>query len=132
MSSMAQSNVGGPQLYEAGDQRVPPDSEKNQAQPYHEGQKNAHQPNDSKDQRSIANRLAAAGPQNDTSSGQTETKKANEIDPTLPAKLHGNEPSRGAKVDKEIQDEEAEILAKKNAAPGGSGRGGTGDVVGKK
>ncbi|EXJ92332.1 hypothetical protein A1O3_00882 [Capronia epimyces CBS 606.96] len=114
---MSQSNVGNAQVYEAGDQRVPPDSQKNQnqAEPYHEGQKHAHQANDSKDQRSIANRLAAAGPQNETASEQGE-KSASEIDPTLPARQHGNKPSRGAQIDKEIQDEEAEILAKKGAA----------------
>lgn len=31
------------------------------------------------------------------------------------AKLHGHEPSRGAQVDKEIADEEAEMVAKKDA-----------------
>jgi hypothetical protein len=31
----------------------------------------------------------------------------------LQAKLHGNEPSKGAKVDKEIAEEEAEIISKK-------------------
>jgi hypothetical protein len=31
------------------------------------------------------------------------------------AKLHGNEPSRGAQVDKEIAEEEAEMIAKKDA-----------------
>ncbi|EXJ94074.1 hypothetical protein A1O1_02467 [Capronia coronata CBS 617.96] len=129
---MSQSNVGNSQVYEAGDQRVPPDSEKNKADPYHEGQKHSHLANDSKDQRSIANRLAASGPQNDTSSSGQGEKKANEIDPTLPARQHGNEPSRGAKIDKELQDEEAAILAKKDAAKGGSGKGGTGDVAGKK
>ena len=29
--------------------------------------------------------------------------------------MHGNEPSKGAKIDKEIADEEAEILKKKGA-----------------
>ena len=29
--------------------------------------------------------------------------------------MHGNEPSKGAKVDKEIAEEEAEIIAKKEA-----------------
>ena len=38
-----------------------------------------------------------------------------EEDPTAPARLHGNEPSKGAKIDKEIADEEAEIIAKKDA-----------------
>jgi uncharacterized membrane protein len=44
-----QSSVGNSQVYEAGDQRVPPDSQKaeNQATPYKEGEKNSHQANDS-------------------------------------------------------------------------------------
>ncbi|KAJ9646046.1 uncharacterized protein PV06_01887 [Exophiala oligosperma] len=130
------SSVGNSNVYEAGDQRVPPDGEKPefQSNPYEEGQKNSHQSNDSKDQRSIGNRLAAAGPQNDDSSRHTLSAedKAGQIDPTLPARMHGNEPSRGAKIDKEIEDEEAAILAKKDAAKGGSGKGGTGDAAGKK
>ena len=36
-------------------------------------------------------------------------------DSTLPAKSHGNEPSKGAKIDQELEDEEAEILKKKGA-----------------
>lgn len=45
---MSSSNVGNAQTYEAGDQRVPPDSEKaqNQADPYEEGKKNSHKDND--------------------------------------------------------------------------------------
>lgn len=34
-------------------------------------------------------------------------------DPTLPAQVHGNEPSKGAKIDKELKEEEDEILKKK-------------------
>lgn len=66
------------------------------------------------DERSIANRLAQADPQNDDESGKdkTEEQKAGEIDPTAPAKMHGNEPSRGAKIDKQIQDEEEELIRK--------------------
>lgn len=29
--------------------------------------------------------------------------------------MHGNEPSKGAKIDKELMDEEAEIIAKMDA-----------------
>jgi len=130
------SSVGTSGIYEAGDQRNPPDSQKpeNQAVPYEEGKEGSHQANDSKDQRSIANRLAAAESQNDSSSGKTKSAetRAAEIDPTLPARMHGNEPSRGAKIDKEIEEEEAALLAKKDAAQGGKGKGGTGDVAGKK
>ena len=37
-------------------------------------------------------------------------------DPTLPAKMHGNEPSRGAKIDAQIQAEEGEELRRKGKA----------------
>ncbi|KIW94215.1 uncharacterized protein Z519_05531 [Cladophialophora bantiana CBS 173.52] len=95
----------------------------------------------SEDNRTIANRLAASGPQNtqsnvsdNSSSGKPKSAetRAGEVDPTAPAKMHGNEPSRGAQVDKELRDEEAAILAKKDAAKGGSRSGSTGDVAGKK
>ncbi|KAB5559991.1 hypothetical protein GE09DRAFT_1220658 [Coniochaeta sp. 2T2.1] len=40
-------------------------------------------------------------------------------DPTAPAIHHGNEPSRGAKIDKELQEEDEAILKKKgDAMPG--------------
>jgi len=73
------SKVGQGAVYEAGDQRNPPDSEVKQKDRYNEGQPNSHVPNDSsswptlllyiitlanllfvpaEDQRSIANRLA--------------------------------------------------------------------------
>ncbi|OAP64964.1 hypothetical protein AYL99_00936 [Fonsecaea erecta] len=134
------SSVGNSNVYEAGDQRVPPDSQKGGEQPYEEGQKNSHLGNDSKDSRSIANRLAASGPQNtqstddSSSSGKAKSAetRAGEVDATAPARMHGNEPSRGARIDKELQDEEAAILAKKDAAKGGNKSGGTGDVAGKK
>lgn len=34
-------------------------------------------------------------------------------DSTLPAKMHGNEPSKGAKVDQQLQEEEEELLKKR-------------------
>ena len=45
---MSSSNVGNAQVYEAGDQRNPPDSEKaeNQAQRHEEGKKGSHEAND--------------------------------------------------------------------------------------
>lgn len=86
------------------------------------------------DERSIANRLAAAGDQNDTSSSGkgTQEDKLAQQDATLPAKMHGNEPSKGAKVDAELQAEEEAMLAKKDAAKGGAGKGGTGKAAGAK
>ncbi|ROV98668.1 hypothetical protein VMCG_06735 [Cytospora schulzeri] len=101
---------------EAGGQQNHPDSHKpeDHAVPYEEGKENSHQENDPKDERSIANRLAAAQDQNDPSDGsgkdKTEEQIAGEHDPTLPARMHGNEPSKGAKIDKRIEDEEAELI----------------------
>ncbi|KAK3336681.1 hypothetical protein B0T19DRAFT_471719 [Cercophora scortea] len=80
---------------------------------FEEGKPNSHNLNDSKDQRSIANRLAAAESQTDA--GDSRETALHKEDPTLPAKMHGNEPSRGAKIDAQIQAEEEELLKKKNA-----------------
>jgi len=72
------------------------------------------------DERSIGNRLNAAKAQNegDDPKGKKlddENELAKE-DPTAPAKSHGNEPSKGAKIDKSIQDEEEEMIRKKDEA----------------
>lgn len=37
-------------------------------------------------------------------------------DPTAPARMHGNEPSRGAKIDARIMQEEQEELERKGKA----------------
>ncbi|KAK9773386.1 hypothetical protein AB5N19_02470 [Seiridium cardinale] len=108
-----QSSVGTSGVYEAGDQRNAPQSELNNATRFEEGKENSHQANDSKDERSIANRLAAEESKTDEDSPQTKALKE---DPTLPAKLHGNEPSKGAKIDAEIQQEEEEYLKRKGKA----------------
>ncbi|KAI4096903.1 MAG: hypothetical protein LQ348_004714 [Seirophora lacunosa] len=129
MSGM--SSVGGSGVYEAGDQRNVKDSEVKHADRYKEGQPNSHVAIDSKDERSIANKLAreekartqvAAGRHLLTSLCLQREKEPEPIsqeardsqaDPTLPAKKHGNEPSKGAKIDAEIQQEEEEMLKKK-------------------
>ena len=59
-----------------------------------------------RDERSIANRLAAAEKQ-DSPSPHTIT------DPLKPAQDHGNEPSRGAQVDAELQAEDELRLQEK-------------------
>ncbi|KAL8968246.1 MAG: hypothetical protein Q9197_004984 [Variospora fuerteventurae] len=43
----------------------------------------------------------------------SQEARDSQADPTLPAKKHGNEPSKGAKIDAEIQQEEEEMLKKK-------------------
>ncbi|KAK3694828.1 hypothetical protein B0T22DRAFT_83148 [Podospora appendiculata] len=77
---------------------------------FEEGKANSHNLNDSKDQRSIANRLAAA--ENQTNASDDRETALHKQDPTLPAKMHGNEPSRGAKIDAQIQAEEEELVKK--------------------
>ncbi|ETS84193.1 hypothetical protein PFICI_02218 [Pestalotiopsis fici W106-1] len=107
---MTQSNVGSSGVYEAGDQRNAPQSELHNATRFEEGKEHSHQALDSKDERSIANRLAAEESKKDEEDPQTKALKE---DPTLPAKMHGNEPSRGAKIDAELQQEEEEYLKRK-------------------
>ncbi|MDI1486406.1 MAG: hypothetical protein OHK93_005634 [Ramalina farinacea] len=109
------SNVGGSGVYEAGDQRNPPNSEIPQADRYHEGQPNSHKANDSKDERSIANKLAREEKREKEPEPMSQEAKESQQDPTLPAKNHGNEPSKGAKIDAELQQEEEEMLKKKGA-----------------
>ncbi|KAI5362909.1 hypothetical protein Slin15195_G102900 [Septoria linicola] len=115
--SASQSNVGGRGTYEAGDQRNVKDSELREAaeeQRFQEGKENSHQANDPKDERSIANRLAREEkrenePEKELSKEDKESKK----DATLPAINHGNEPSKGAKIDQELREEEEAELKKK-------------------
>ncbi|SPJ80139.1 uncharacterized protein FTOL_08531 [Fusarium torulosum] len=108
------SNVGNRGVYEAGDQRNAPESERTTQEPYHEGKENSHDNLDSKDERSIANRLAAAEKESDAGD-DLETAQSKK-DPTLPARSHGNEPSKGAKIDAELQQEEQEELERKGKA----------------
>ena len=107
-----QSKVGNSGVYEAGDQRNPKDSEVEQPERFHEGSvPNAHNNLDSKDERSIANRLAAE----EKNEGDQEDPEVTAMkkDPTAPARMHGNEPSKGAKIDAQIlAEEEAELERK--------------------
>ncbi|KAL8958846.1 MAG: hypothetical protein Q9193_004174 [Seirophora villosa] len=132
MSGM--SSVGGSGVYEAGDQRNVKDSEVKHAERYKEGQPNSHVAIDSSTQRTSAQsqtnsherrrqgtQIAAGRHLLISPCLQREkepepiSKEArdSQIDPTLPAKKHGNEPSKGAKIDAEIQQEEEEMLKKK-------------------
>ncbi|PBP23507.1 hypothetical protein BUE80_DR005514 [Diplocarpon rosae] len=120
------SNVGQASVYEDGDQKNVPKSELEQEKKqsrFHEGKENSHKANDSKDERTIANKLAReakVGLPLATREGEDEEEseetKALKKDPTLPAKMHGNEPSKGAKIDAQIQAEEEEELRRKGKA----------------
>ncbi|KAJ6102739.1 hypothetical protein N7486_005166 [Penicillium sp. IBT 16267x] len=112
-----QSSVGNRNIYEAGDQRNVPQSEINERQRYREGVPVSHQNLDSKDQRSIANKLASQERKSDPSHHHNdeynEEAELSKQDPTKPAKLHGNAPSKGAKIDAELQAEDEQRLREK-------------------
>ncbi|GJN81518.1 hypothetical protein PLIIFM63780_005052 [Purpureocillium lilacinum] len=105
------SKVGTSAVYEAGDQRNVKRSEQDTSVPYEEGKVNSHKLTDPKDERSIANRLAAEERQGETPDDK-ETAQLKK-DPTLPAKMHGNEPSKGAKIDAQLQAEDEQRLREK-------------------
>jgi len=92
--------------------------EQEQPERFHEGKPHSHKAHDSKDQRSIANRLAREEQRENEPEEKDEEAKLVQKDPTLPAKSHGNEPSRGAKIDAEIQAEEEEMIKKKDEKKG--------------
>ncbi|KAM0439635.1 hypothetical protein ACHAPT_000727 [Fusarium lateritium] len=108
------SNVGNRGVYEAGDQRNAPESERQTQERFNEGVENSHIGVDSKDERSIANRLAAEE-RKEEPNDDLETQRLKK-DPTLPARAHGNEPSKGAKIDAQLQAEEEEELKRKGKA----------------
>ncbi|UNI24037.1 hypothetical protein JDV02_009816 [Purpureocillium takamizusanense] len=105
------SNVGTSAVYEAGDQRNVKRSEQDTAVPYEEGKINSHKLTDPKDERSISNRLAAEERQGEKPDDK-ETAMSKK-DPTLPARMHGNEPSKGAKIDAQLQAEDEQRLREK-------------------
>ncbi|KAK4466644.1 hypothetical protein QBC42DRAFT_282090 [Cladorrhinum samala] len=107
------SNVGNRGVYEAGDQRTSKASEVGSATRFQEGAPNSHQFNDSKDSRSLGNRAAAEKQSSDSAQESLETTLGKR-DPTLPAKIHGNKPSRGAEIDAELQADDEATLKKKD------------------
>ncbi|KAI0047971.1 hypothetical protein FA95DRAFT_1605626 [Auriscalpium vulgare] len=123
MSSGAmQSKAGNPQVYNDGDQRNPPKTHDeirdSRESAFHEGKPNAHNNLDSKDARSLGNRLAAVEHDERFGFGEELNKNNNYTveDPLKPARDQGHEPSRGAKIDKQLQEEEDEYLQRKGKA----------------
>ncbi|BGP25863.1 phosphatidylinositol glycan, class Z [Rhodotorula toruloides] len=77
---------------------------------YEEGKKNAHDLSDSKDERSIANNLAAAKAKEKAESQQEDSTGYSGV---RAAEAHGNKPSRGAQIDEELKKEDEELVKKK-------------------
>lgn len=96
--SAAQSSVGSRAIYEAGDQRNPPQSEIREAERYKEGQHGSHSTLDSKDQRSIGNKLGAqsnkADPSHHHNGVYNEEAELSKKDPTKPVSLKSLESKR--------------------------------------
>ncbi|KAE9406538.1 hypothetical protein BT96DRAFT_851526 [Gymnopus androsaceus JB14] len=110
-SGSMQSNVGNSQIYNDNEQRTSKASDKDPRARYEYAPENAHDDLDSKDQRSLANRLASA--QEHGLDNESNKTKDTVTDPLAPAQSHGNEPSKGAKIDAELQAEDEEILKNK-------------------
>ncbi|KAJ5101885.1 hypothetical protein NUU61_004107 [Penicillium alfredii] len=112
-----QSSVGHAAFYEAGDQRNPPQAVLNERERYKEGVHGSHKNLDSKDERSIANKLASQekkpNPSHHHNNEFNDEAELSKQDPTKPAKLHGNAPSKGAKIDAELQQEDEQRLREK-------------------
>ncbi|GFZ51077.1 hypothetical protein JCM24511_08835 [Saitozyma sp. JCM 24511] len=84
--------------------------------PFEHAPEHAHDRLDVKDERSIANVIADAERVEAKEKAAEERKAELQHDPTLAARSHGNEPSRGAKKDLElVQDEEEELRKKEEA-----------------
>ncbi|KAI0370452.1 hypothetical protein BV20DRAFT_1052481 [Pilatotrama ljubarskyi] len=119
MSSGAmQSNVGNPQVYEDGDQRNGPSNASQLPEPNQpranlaeQGQRNAHNVFDPKDDRNLEIRMK----QEKKMERQAERdERAQTVsDPLEPAQRHGHQPSRGAQIDADLQREDEENIKKK-------------------
>ncbi|KAI0326755.1 hypothetical protein GY45DRAFT_1437414 [Cubamyces sp. BRFM 1775] len=119
MSSGAmQSNVGNPQVYEDGDQRNAPLSTSPQERPAGQGQKNAHDIFDPKDNRNLDIRMQQEKKME--REAEREERAQTVTDPLEPAQRQGHEPSRGAQVDAELQREDEENVRKKGPYNGTS------------
>lgn len=109
------SNVGSRNIYEDGDQKNYAAGEAPQAERFHEGKPNSHLALDSKDERSIANKLAREEKREHESTPQDIQSIQYEKDATLPAKSHGNNPSKGAEIDQELREEDAAAMKGKGS-----------------
>jgi hypothetical protein len=65
------------------------------------------------DERSIANKLERESKRENESEEKSLEDRQREQDATLPARAHGNEPSKGAKIDQELREEEEAELKRK-------------------
>lgn len=68
------------------------------------------------DERSIANKLEREEKREKEGEELSLEDQQRKKDATLPARAHGNEPSKGAKIDQELREEEEAELKRKGKA----------------
>jgi hypothetical protein len=68
------------------------------------------------DERSIKNKLEREEKREEEGEEISEQEKLRRQDATAPARAHGNEPSKGAKIDQQIREEEEAELKRKGKA----------------
>jgi hypothetical protein len=68
------------------------------------------------DERTIANKLEREEKREKEGEDLSIDEQRRQQDATLPARAHGNEPSKGAKIDQELRDEEEAELKRKGKA----------------
>ncbi|KAF8131519.1 hypothetical protein EV363DRAFT_1330280 [Boletus edulis] len=108
------SKVGNPQIYEDHEQRPPKQTDHNIPKKHVPDQ--YHIDIEQLNEREIGERIVEAQHQSlDRAHGQGTLSPGADprVDPLGPATFHGNEPSRGAKIDAEIMAEEHEELKRK-------------------
>ncbi|KAH3909582.1 hypothetical protein HBI56_060160 [Parastagonospora nodorum] len=113
------SSVGNSAVYQADDQRTVSDAtieEQKKENRFHEGKDNSHKANDPKDERSIKNKLEREEKRENEDEDVSLDEQRRQQDATLPARAHGNEPSKGAKIDQQIREEEEAELKRKGKA----------------
>ncbi|KAG9308949.1 hypothetical protein JVU11DRAFT_11249 [Chiua virens] len=116
-SGAMMSNVGNSQIYEDHEQRTSKHTDHN-LPPKHVPDR-WHMDIEALNEREIGDRMAEAHQRSlDAAHGKGSMSPGADpkVDPLGPATFHGNEPSRGAKVDAEIMAEEREELRKKGKA----------------
>jgi hypothetical protein len=70
----------------------------------------------SEDERSLKNKLEREEKRENEEEDVSIDEQRRRQDATLPARAHGNEPSKGAKIDQQIREEEEAELKRKGKA----------------
>ncbi|KAK3950489.1 hypothetical protein QBC32DRAFT_326064 [Pseudoneurospora amorphoporcata] len=104
MSYAGNSNVGFPSIYEDGNQRHISQAEINDLAQHSGKNVKGYRPEDQN----------AAVNQHYMEESQKGREEAFKKDPTLAAEFHGNKPHWGARIDKELAEEDAAELKKKD------------------